>query len=429
VTAATGAVAATLAQGLGPAAGLGSPALLAAWRDWTLGNATAYLSLGGALMVAGRAGLRQGRRGLRERPLEFAAAAGFLGVAVLYDFESLDALLRSAPPPGEEFSAPHPALLFLTLPALLWLAWRFQRVGAAMAVMATAVPASQLAAAGWGPRWMADTADRVAILQAYILVSALVAFLVAALSEQVERRRRRAEAALRQAARRALDRADFLAALNHEMRTPLNGVIGFAHLLATGPLPPAAHEQALVIERSGRRLLALLERAMDVNRLRIGRAAPAWESVALRPLAEAAMARAAAEAAARGVALDAGGCAGVTVDAAATALDLALRSLLANALEHAADGGRVAVSAREIGPWVEITVVDDGPGFPPGFALGRRRLARPDGRAGLGLHIVDLIAVMHDGDLSLGSAPGGGASATLRLPVSRPAAPNPQDAP
>jgi signal transduction histidine kinase len=76
------------------------------------------------------------------------------------------------------------------------------------------------------------------------------------------------------------------------MRTPLNAVIGFAHLLATGPLPASAREQALVIERSGLRMLALVERALDVNRLRIGRVAPVWEAVALRPLAEAALARA-----------------------------------------------------------------------------------------------------------------------------------------
>lgn len=428
-TAATGAAAATLAQGLGPSAGFGSPELSVAWREWTLGNATAYLSLGAALMVAGRPGLRQGRRGLRERPAEFAAAAGFLALSVLYDFESLGALLVAAPPLRPDFAAPHPALLFMTAPGLLWLAWRFQRVGAAVAVMLTAVPATQLVAAGWGPRWMADTADRVVILQAYVLASALAAFLVAALSEQVERRRRRAEAALRQAARRALDRADFLAGLSHEMRTPLNAVIGFAHLMATGPLPPQARDQALVIERSGRRLLALVERALDLNRLRIGQAETVWEPVALRPLAEAAAARAAAEAEARGVTLDASGCANLTIDAAPAALDLALSSLLANAVEHAAAGGRVAIIARERGGAVEIAVTDDGPGFPPGFALGRQRLTRADGRAGLGLHIVDLVAVMHEGALSLGSAPGGGAAATLRLPVTRPAAPNAQDAP
>jgi signal transduction histidine kinase len=421
VAGAAGAVSATMMGPLGEAAGFGAKAWATAWRDWTLGDATAFLSLGGVLMVAGRPGLRLGRRDVAERPAEFAAAVGFLMVAILYDFESLEAMAALHGP------APHPALVFLTLPALLWLSWRFRRVGAAAAVLLTAVPSVHLVAAGWGPRWMADTADRVTILQAYILASALVAFLVASLAEQVERRRRRAEAALRQAARRALDRADFLAGLSHEMRTPLNGVLGFAHLLATGPLPDKAREQALVIEESGRRLLTLIERALDVNRLRIGHAEPSWETVALRPLAEAALARAAAEAAARGVALDASDCADIAIDGAAAALDLAIGSLVANAVEHARAGGKVSARVRDRGGWVEITVADDGPGFSPGFALGSQRLTRMDGRAGLGLHIVDLVAVMHEGALSLGSAPGGGAAATLRLPLARPGPANPQD--
>jgi two-component system sensor histidine kinase QseC len=126
------------------------------------------------------------------------------------------------------------------------------------------------------------------------------------------------------------------------------------------------------------------------------------------------------------VALDAAGCEDVVADAGAAALALALGNLLANALEHAPRGGRVAVTARERGGWAEIGVEDDGPGFAPGFAVSGRRLIRGDGRAGLGLHIADLVAVMHDGALSLGAAPGGGAAVTLRLPLARPAA-NQQD--
>jgi signal transduction histidine kinase len=149
-------------------------------------------------------------------------------------------------------------------------------------VLLTAVPSVHLVAAGWGPRWMDGAADRVLLVQAYILASALTGFLVASLAEQVERRRRRAQAALRQAARRALDRADFLAGIGHEMRTPLNAILGVSHLLANGGLPPEERGQAALIERAAERLRALTERALDVNRLRIGRDGPAWEPGAWR---------------------------------------------------------------------------------------------------------------------------------------------------
>jgi heavy metal sensor kinase len=100
-------------------------------------------------------------------------------------------------------------------------------------------------------------------------------------------------------------------------------------------------------------------------------------------------------------------------------IEQALGNLVENSLKHGA--GTVELGARERGALVELHVLDDGPGFPPGFAsLAFDRFSRADesrGRSGtgLGLAIVDVIARAHGGEAGLGERPGGGADVWIAL--------------
>jgi len=94
----------------------------------------------------------------------------------------------------------------------------------------------------------------------------------------------------------------------------------------------------------------------------------------------------------------------------------------ANALRHS--GGAVVVSGAVAEGAVELHVLDEGPGFPPGF-LGtaferftRSDEARASGGAGLGLAIVDVIARAHGGKAGAANRPGGGADVWLSIPTS-----------
>ncbi|WP_320670880.1 ATP-binding protein [Patulibacter defluvii] len=104
----------------------------------------------------------------------------------------------------------------------------------------------------------------------------------------------------------------------------------------------------------------------------------------------------------------------------APALARALSNLLDNA--HAAGAGRVRIGVRDVGGDRELHVVDDGPGFPPGFAarafdrFSRADAARGRGGTGLGLAIVRAIARAHGGEAFAGDGPDGGADVGLRLP-------------
>ena len=102
----------------------------------------------------------------------------------------------------------------------------------------------------------------------------------------------------------------------------------------------------------------------------------------------------------------------------------AVDNLIGNALRFAPQGSVIVVTARTAGSDLEIEVSDTGPGFPAEFlphAFERFRRpgsgrARADGGAGLGLAIVQAIAVAHGGAAVAGNRAGGGAVVVLRLP-------------
>ncbi|WP_018334352.1 sensor histidine kinase [Actinomycetospora chiangmaiensis] len=103
----------------------------------------------------------------------------------------------------------------------------------------------------------------------------------------------------------------------------------------------------------------------------------------------------------------------------------ALDNLVANALRHSPEHGRVTVAVVRHDGAVSLTVADEGPGFPTDFlphAFERFRRAdsaraRSDGGSGLGLAIVETIAVAHGGSVRAENRPDGGALVTIDLPV------------
>lgn len=112
-----------------------------------------------------------------------------------------------------------------------------------------------------------------------------------------------------------------------------------------------------------------------------------------------------------------------------------LDNLLSNALRYAPAGSRIVLAATVRGDSVRVTVEDEGPGFPEGFAeqaFERFRQAEPvdsnsidmrvgpDSGIGLGLAVVRAIAGAHGGEAEAGNLPSGGAVVSVRLPRSGP---------
>jgi two-component system OmpR family sensor kinase len=224
----------------------------------------------------------------------------------------------------------------------------------------------------------------------------------------------------------------FVADASHELRTPLAAVLGYAELIQTGMVSGDDEIGGAVdrIAAEGERMRLLVEELLLLARLdEQGTSAAA--DVDLAQLAAVAVADARAVAPDRVVDLDAPTPAIVHGDA--LALRRAVDNLLANARGHTPPGTRVAVTVRTVadpsGDTVVLAVDDDGPGIDPDdaphlfdrFFRSERSRARPGG-AGLGLSIVAAVVDAHDGTVTAGTSPLGGARFTVTLPAHRLAA-------
>jgi signal transduction histidine kinase len=208
---------------------------------------------------------------------------------------------------------------------------------------------------------------------------------------------------------------------SHELRTPLTVLRTELELIARDRPAGQAFQTAIgsAIEETGR--LSRLAEAM----LLLARADDEQLALHNSPIAAEALLDRAADRA-RSQAL-----AGITItvdaprelcvladpDRAAQAID----NLLGNALRHAS--AAIRLSACGHGPFVELHVTDDGPGFPADFLphawerFARADAARTDDGAGLGLAIVRAIALAHGGQAHAANAATGGADVWITLPA------------
>ena len=245
----------------------------------------------------------------------------------------------------------------------------------------------------------------------------------------------RSEAQVREA-REVSERAhrlkeSLLALLQHETRTPLNALVGYAELIAaTAATGGDARGYSETLAEAARGLDDTLKRVFAFARLSAGADPLVLETVAAEDLIEDAVRRRANAARAADVTLDAQPTARA---AATTCVDIALLAraldeLVANALFHTRAGGRVTLRARERARTVVLEVSDTGPGLDEEglarcaepFWQGEAPLVRRTGGLGLGIATARHIAELHGGRLELESPPQAGLTARIVLP--RPAA-------
>lgn len=225
-------------------------------------------------------------------------------------------------------------------------------------------------------------------------------------------------------------RADFFARIGHDLKTPLNSVIGYAEALSgesLGPLgDPRYRDYAGAIREAGGHLLELIDNLIHFS---VGdNRELAFAACDLNELAASAirMTRPACEK--RGHALEtAFAPEPVGVECQPPAITQAIINLLTNAIKYTPPKGEITVSVRKTARHAEVAVKDNGIGMSRAdltIALepfGRVQLppeSAQDG-TGLGLHIVREIMARHKGQLDVTSAPGKGTTAVLRLPLKK----------
>ena len=223
------------------------------------------------------------------------------------------------------------------------------------------------------------------------------------------------------------ERAQILAVVSHEMRTPLTSIISFSELLrgeAAG-LTPEGLRFLGIIERNADRLLRLIDDLLMLNRLEAGGLPLELTEVSLPDLAAEAVKSATPVAAKSGVTvhLDAGH--GPRVLADPRRLTQVLDNLIGNAVKFSHVDGLVRVRLRYVrGTW-RIDVSDTGIGIPADEAArlfgpfvrgSNARLAGLPG-TGLGLAIVESLVEMHGGHVKVASVLDEGTTFSVFLPV------------
>jgi len=221
---------------------------------------------------------------------------------------------------------------------------------------------------------------------------------------------------------------EFLAVLSHELRSPLNPILGWTKLLRTGRLDATKTQQALeTIERNAKLQAQLIEDLLDVSRILQGKMTLNVASVNLAATIEAALetVRLAAEAKHIQIQTTFNPISG-TVSGDTNRLQQVIWNLLSNAVKFTPTGGRIEVQLEQVGMYAQIQVKDTGKGIrrdflPHVFDYFRQEdgtITRHFGGLGLGLAIVRHLTELHGGTVQADS-PGQnlGATFTIRLPL------------
>ena len=258
------------------------------------------------------------------------------------------------------------------------------------------------------------------------------------ISERLRAERERDEA--QRARIRTLEEANvhkeqFLSILSHELRTPINAIMGFGSILddeVLGPLTAPQHDAARKILAGSERMLALITDLLDMSRIQAGMFAVAVREVDLAAVANDALAALKPLADRKGLAVrvEADGEA-PRVRADAQRLDQVVVNLLSNAIKFTPEGGQVVVHVRREGAGVRVEVADTGIGIAPehhdrifeAFTQVDMSNTRQAGGTGLGLAIARSLVVAHGGAIGVASAPGTGSTFWFTLPPEGPTAP------
>ncbi|BAY32353.1 PAS/PAC sensor hybrid histidine kinase [Nostoc carneum NIES-2107] len=221
---------------------------------------------------------------------------------------------------------------------------------------------------------------------------------------------------------------EFLAVLSHELRSPLNPILGWVQLLQGRKMDEARTAQALAtIERNAKLQAQLIEDLLDISRIMRGKLTLKAASVSLVFVITAALetVRLAAEAKSIHIAVSLDPeVSKVSGDAAR--LQQAVWNLLSNAVKFTPIGGRVEVKLTQMNSQAQIQVIDTGKGINPEFLPHVFEYFRQEdgsttrqfGGLGLGLAIARQIVEMHGGTIwADSSGEGEGACFIIQLPL------------
>lgn len=219
------------------------------------------------------------------------------------------------------------------------------------------------------------------------------------------------------------NRREFTANVSHELKTPLQTIIGSAELIENGFVKPEDMPRFIGhIRREAARLVTLIEDIIRLSQLDEGVDLPR-EDTDIHALAEEAVGTLSESAKAKNVTLEVHG-GGTTVFGVRRLLYEIVYNLCDNAIRYNEDGGRVDIMTLTDDDGAKLIVKDTGIGIPPEhqgriferFYRVDKSHSKQSGGTGLGLSIVKHAAQYHGAEIKLESVPGKGSTFTVTFP-------------
>jgi two-component system cell cycle sensor histidine kinase PleC len=226
-------------------------------------------------------------------------------------------------------------------------------------------------------------------------------------------------------------RSQFLSHMNHELRTPMNAILGFSEMIQSKAFGGAVEKYAAyaaIIHDSGQRLLTLINGVLDLARIEGGRLSLREIELDLSQLIRAIAEQYEAKAADAQVSLTISPGNALRIRGDERALQQILGHLLSNAIKFTPADGRINVFGRvQSDGRIAFGVVDSGIGVAredqgnvfERFGRGRHDVTTGERGTGLGLAIVKGFAEAHGGEVRLESKLGAGTRVTVYLPGER----------
>lgn len=236
--------------------------------------------------------------------------------------------------------------------------------------------------------------------------------------------------AIRRERRLSQLKSEFISNVSHELKTPLSIISMFGEMLAEGRTksPEQAHEYAEIIWRESVRLGRLIDNVLDFAKIERGMGGYEFAETDLGEVVERAIELSQRRVQAADMTLETDLASPEDlppVELDANAFTLAVLNLIDNAIKYASEGKKIRLTLSREGDRIVLAVKDWGPGIDPEehdriferFYRAKAIRLKPIRGSGIGLALVQHIALAHGGDVAVDSKVGDGATFSMWIPV------------
>ena len=227
-------------------------------------------------------------------------------------------------------------------------------------------------------------------------------------------------------------KADFVANISHELRTPMTHIVGYIDLLADdtfGPVSPQQREALETLHRAAERLNGLIDDLIQFSDTSRGGITLTLQSVSLRDVIQEMLSRMMSKAQRGNVRIEIQLPSDLPpVHADGRKITWVISQLVDNGIKFTSSGGKVTLRAGGVSDRVWVTVEDTGVGIPASrmnelfepFHQLDGSITRRQGGTGMGLYLCKQIVEAHGSKITLQSKEGSGSTFLFDLPIARP---------